>query len=62
MPKKKCEDQTDAETHEPGDKHERSTSNVSHMAKHGHPFGYLAGRLGEYFALYLIFIIQIVQF
>lgn len=51
MPKEESEDETDAETHEPGDEHEGGAFNVGKVAKDGHPFGDLAGCLGENFAL-----------
>jgi hypothetical protein len=51
VPEEESEDESDAKTHEPGDEHERSASNVGKVTQDGHPFGDLAGRLGKHFAL-----------
>ena len=55
MPEEEGENQSDAESHEPGDKHERSAFDVGEMAEYGHPFGNLAGRLRKDFALFCPF-------
>ena len=51
MPEEESEDESDTESHEPSHEHERCAFDVGKMAQDRHPFGDLASRLGEYFAL-----------
>jgi len=51
VPEQEGENQSDAETHKPGDEHESSIFDVCEEAQDGHPFRDFPRCLCKYFAL-----------